>query len=90
MGIAPDRIEVRWKAPSSTGARLDGYAVQYKSAGSSQWLDHVHDGHAAMTTIEGLEALSVYDVRVRAHGDGDSAWTGVGVLMGDLLSFTFT
>ena len=78
-GIGPDRIEVRWTAPLDTGARLDGYAVEYKSANSKQWLDHAHEGHATVTTIEGLEAGSAYDVRVRARGDGDSAWTGVGV-----------
>ena len=75
----PDRIEVKWSTPADLGARLDGYTVQYKPVGSSQWLDHAHDGHATVTTIAGLEARSAYDVRVRARGDGDSAWTGVGV-----------
>ena len=75
----PDRIEVRWKEPPNPGARLDGYAVQYKPASSQQWQDHVHVGHATVTTIAGLEARSTYDVRVRSRGDGDSAWAGVGV-----------
>ena len=76
-GTGPDRIEVDWTAPWDTGARLDGYEVQYRRTQDRQageWTDLPHDGRATSAAIAGLAARSAYVVRVRSLGDGESEW----------------
>ena len=68
-------LAVSWTAPEDAGARLDGYGVQYRAAGETQWADHPHSGTATRTTIGDLLAGTAYEVRVRSLGDGDSDWT---------------
>ena len=75
-GTGPDRIEVSWTAPQDTGARLDGYEVQYRPEDAAQWTDHPHAGTSAATVIGGLAARTRYEVRVRSLGDGESEWAG--------------
>ena len=68
-------LQVTWTAPEDAGARLDGYRVQYRATGETQWTDHRHSGTATRTTITALRAGVAYEVRVRSFGDGDSEWT---------------
>ena len=69
-------LEVTWTAPEDPGAGLDGYGVQYRASGETQWTDHPHSGTATRSLIEGLLAGTAYEVRVQSQGDGNSAWTG--------------
>ena len=74
-GTSSANLGVSWMAPSDTGARLDGYEVQYRSVGAAQWKGHPHAGTATSTTIGALSPSASYEVRVCAQGDGDSEWT---------------
>ena len=67
-------LQVAWTASGDAGARLDGYGVQYRVSGETQWTDHPHSDTATRTTIGDLLAGTAYEVRVRSLGDGDSEW----------------
>ena len=67
-------IAVSWNAPDfAGGAEIEGYEVQYRQRIGDgnpwiwgEWQAHTHAGAATSTAITGLDADTLYGVRVRA------------------------
>ena len=83
-GYDPTGAAASWQAPTFVGgAPISGYDVQYRQriAGGDpwvwdQWQDWPHIGTATSTAITGLDADSVYGVRVRAvNANGPGQWS---------------
>lgn len=69
-------VTVDWARPYISGAMITGYEVQYRSQGTSAWLNWPHSGIDRSTTITGLSTGTEYDVRVRAISpEGVSDWS---------------
>ncbi len=68
-------LEVNWSKPS--GAVVNGYEVQYRSAGAgSNWTDWPHSGTGTSTVIRSLAADTTYQVRVAAkNAAGPGPWS---------------
>ncbi|MXY90939.1 MAG: hypothetical protein F4Y89_10445 [Gammaproteobacteria bacterium] len=73
-GATPSSLEVNWTAPGDTGARLNGYELQYRPAGAETWTDHPHADLSTSATLGGLAPDTDYEVRARSLGDGESEW----------------
>ena len=80
-------IAVSWQAPAFVGgAPINGYEVQYQRriADGDQWVwgewqAWPHSGTATSTTIAGLDADTLYGVRVRAvNANGPGEWSLAG------------
>ena len=80
----PTGVAVSWSPPSFVGgAPVEGYDVQYQRriAGGDSWVwgdwqDWPHTGTVTSTTITGLDADSLYGVRVRAvNANGPGQWS---------------
>ena len=68
------QITVSWTAPSSGGADITGYHLQYKESTSLTWINSGHSGTGTSFTIISLTNGTSYDVRVAAindNGTGD-------------------
>ncbi|MYD20922.1 MAG: hypothetical protein F4X04_01655, partial [Holophagales bacterium] len=79
-------LTVAW-TPGAAGAReITDYDVRYREGHHSggQWLEegapggHTHTGTETSTTIENLTPGRRYHFQVRAEGDGESPWSGIG------------
>ena len=77
-------IAVSWNAPDfAGGAEIEGYEVQYRQRIGDgnpwiwgEWQAHTHAGAATSTTITGLDADTLYGVRVRAlNANGPGQWS---------------
>ena len=77
-------IAVSWNAPDfAGGAEIEGYEVQYRQRIGDgnpwiwgEWQAHTHAGAATSTTIAGLDADTLYGVRVRAlNANGPGQWS---------------
>ena len=71
-------LSVTWSAPSNTGPVIDDYDVQYRQGSSGSFSNWSHSGNGTSTTIIGLSASTLYEVRVRAgNAEGTSSWSQV-------------
>ena len=67
---------VTWSAPSNTGPAIDDYDVEYRQGSSGSFSSRSHFGTSRSTTITGLSASTLYEVRVRAsNAEGTSSWS---------------
>ena len=83
----PDRLQVRWTAPSDAGALpVADYDVRWFAGATdpedeTDWIEpgepggHDHAGTATETTIVGLQPDIAYRAQVRATGDGSGPWS---------------
>ena len=74
-------LRVTWVAPSSVGAPISDYDVQYREEGSTvTFADTAYNGLTTEVTISGLTTGTNYEVQVRARSsDGDGVWSESGV-----------
>ena len=69
-------LSVAWSAPSNTGPAINDYDVQYRVGSSGSFSNQSHTGNSTSTTITGLSASTLYEVRVRAgNAEGNSSWS---------------
>ena len=69
-------LRVTWSAPGNTGPVIDDYDVQYRQGSSGSFSNRSHSGTSRSTTITGLSASTLYEVRVRAsNAEGNSSWS---------------
>ena len=69
-------LRVVWSAPSNTGPVITDYDVQYRVGSSGSFSNQSHTGNGTSTTITGLSANTLYEVRVRAsNAEGTSGWS---------------
>ena len=75
-----DSLSVSWTAPGNSGKpAIESYDLQYRKGTTGNFADGPQDVTVTTATIDGLDADSLYQVRVRASNDeGDSAWSSAG------------
>ena len=75
-----DSLLVEWAAPDNSGKPdIESYDLQYRKGTTGDYTDGPQDETVASATIDGLDADSAYQVRVRATNDeGDSGWSSAG------------
>ena len=83
-----ESLDVSWTAPSTHGAPVTGYSVQYRIKDTDQgtsgdqsgsWVSHSHSGTGVSTTIGSLTNNTVYQVQVQAtSAAGGSGWSASG------------
>ena len=74
-------LNVRWTAPVNTGRPdITSYDLQYRKGASGSWSNGPQNQTGTSASITGLDANSMYQVRVLAtNDDGDSAaWSSPG------------
>ena len=77
-GWLPLTLDVSWTAPTNTGPAITGYDVWYKKVGNSSWSAHPFTGPTTFRQITGLQAASLYEVKVRAtNAEGTGIWSGI-------------
>ncbi len=76
--IAHDSLRVTWTTPESAVFEIVDYDVQYRAAGTPNFVDWVHDGTATQAMITGLTEITEYGLRVRAESEaGEGDWSAV-------------
>ena len=75
-----DSLLVEWAAPDNSGKPdIESYDLQYRKGTTGDFADGPQDETVVSATIDGLDADSAYQVRVRATNDeGDSGWSSAG------------
>ena len=64
-------LSVSWSAPSSNGAAISSYQVQWRRSGSSSWSQETTSNTSNRSyTISGLRDGTAYEVQVRARNSG--------------------
>ena len=72
----PTSLFVRWSAPFNTGFVITDYDVEYRRGTTGSFRSWPHSGSGTSTTITGLSAGTLYEVRVLARNvEGDSLWS---------------
>ena len=67
---------VSWSAPGGTGPAISDYDVGYGRNSNGPFTDWLHSGTSRSATITGLNASTLYYVRVLArNAEGDSSWS---------------
>ena len=67
---------VSWSAPSNTGPSIIDYDVGYGLNSGGPFTDWPHSGASRSATLTGLNASTLYYVRVLArNAEGDSSWS---------------
>ena len=76
LTLGNGQLGVRWITPSSNGARITGYDVQYKLTSATTWTNLRFVDVGTIKTIPGLTNGDSYDVQVRARNSvGNSGWS---------------
>ena len=71
-------LRVTWSLPGNTGPSIIDYDVGYGQNSSGPFTDWPHSDASRSVTITGLNASTLYYVRVRAgNAEGDSGWSEV-------------
>ena len=71
-------MSVSWSAPGGTGPSISDYDVGYGQNSSGPFTDWPHSSAGRSATITGLNASTLYYVRVRAgNAEGSSGWSEV-------------
>ncbi len=75
-----DSLSVTWTAPGNSGKPdIESYDLQYRKGTTGNYIDGPQDVTDTTTIIGGLDADSLYQVRVRTTNDeGDSLWSSAG------------
>ena len=69
-------LSVGWSAPSNTGPAISDYDLGYGLNSNGPFTDWPHSDASRSATITGLNASTLYYVRVRAgNAEGDSSWS---------------
>ena len=69
-------LSVSWSAPLNTGPAISDYDVGYGLSSGGSFIDWPHSGSSTTATITGLNASTLYFVRVRAvNVEGSSGWS---------------
>ncbi len=69
-------ITIIWQQPGNTGPAINGYGVEYRKQGDSDYTDADHSGTELTATIAGLTENTTYEIQVRATNDeGLGAWS---------------
>ena len=69
-------LSVSWSAPGNTGPAISDYDVGYGLNSNGPFTDWPHSGASRSATITGLNASTLYYVRVLArNAEGDSGWS---------------
>ena len=90
-GASTSSLNVSWVAPSTGGAAIEDYDVQYRAGTSGSWITWPHVGIGTTTTITGLTARTGYQVRVRAGNSiGESQWSPPGAATTEAIMATVT
>ena len=72
-------LAVNWRVIADQATGPVRYAVQYRPDGAWRWRTQRGDGADTALTLEGLQAATRYEVRVRATaGDAASRWVAAG------------
>ncbi len=79
-GASATSVTVSWTAPTNTGKPdIDGYDVQFRILGATNWTSHSFTGTNTRTTISSLRVSTTYQVQVMAkNAEGDSDWSTAG------------
>ena len=74
---SPQAITVEWITPNDNGSDITKYDIRYREDGTSSWTT-VLGQRGLQYTITGLDAMTEYEVRVRAvNSEGTSAWSNI-------------
>ena len=69
-------LSVSWSAPSNKGPAISDYDVGYSRNSNGLFTDWSHSGSSTTATITGLNASTLYYVRVLArNAEGSSGWS---------------
>ena len=76
--VSSTSLQVSWDAPANTGPPITDYDYRYRATGA--WTEVTNTAISTTSvTIEGLTALTLYEVEVRAtNAEGTSAWSNSG------------
>ena len=79
-GASATSVTVNWMAPTNTGKPdINGYDVQFRISGATNWTSHSFTGTNTRTTISSLTPSTTYQVQVMAkNAEGDSDWSTAG------------
>jgi len=61
-----DELSVAWSVPNNNGTTITHYSVQYREQGQSTWTSVAPTPSSNSTTISGLTAAVIYEIRVAA------------------------
>ena len=68
-------LEASWTAPAENGSAITDYDIEYRTTGGN-WTDASHVGTSTTKRINGLDAETAYEVRVRAsNAEGAGGWS---------------
>ena len=68
-------LEASWTAPAENGSAITDYDIEYRTTGGD-WTDASHVGTSTTKRINGLDAETAYEVRVRAsNAEGAGGWS---------------
>ena len=72
-------LTVEWAEPENPGPPITDYDVQYREGPGGFFISAPHEGPGRTATLTGLEAATLYQVRVRARNEeGTGRWSRAG------------
>ena len=77
-GLSTTSVALQWQAPTGDGPLIRNYDVRYREGSEGHWTDGPQDVRGTVTTIEGLDPDTEYEVQVRSSGNSEhSVWTSL-------------